>query len=205
MFGFCVVAHLRKGDNRSTLHQSVKSQSPDWQKARSLYDSNMPHAVIVKEAGVSLPALKKRIVREKWKVARTEAREIIETQSIQQRGEQLRSRALNECDRDLEVVEQHAPKNLAQAERRQGLLTKVVDNADRLCGWSKWTNPSTVINIANLAAARLADPVPIEVQGIGQAGVIDVKPEVDNGPTPESAAVYAADSSKGDCIRTGRC
>ena len=71
---------------------------------------------------MSLPALKKRIVREKWKVARTEAREIIETQSIQQRGEQLRSRALNECDRDLEVVEQHAPKNLAQAERRQDLL-----------------------------------------------------------------------------------
>ena len=85
---------------------------------------------------MSLPALKKRILREKWKVTRTEAHEIVSQQGIQQKSEQLREVVLDECLRDANVHQNNEPRNMGQSMRRQELLSKITTNGEKAGGWS---------------------------------------------------------------------
>src|SRR5687768_7115809 len=102
-----------------------KATPDDWQKARSLYESRVPHAIIVKEAHVTLAALRKRIQREGWRVVRMESKEIAEGQNLQQKSELLRGIVLDECLRDAGVLQQNEPRNMGQSMRRQELLAKI--------------------------------------------------------------------------------
>jgi hypothetical protein len=135
-----------------------KATPDNWQKARSLYESRVSHAIIVKEAHVTLAALRKRILREGWRVARTEAKEIAEGQNLQQKSEQLRGLVLDECLKDAHIVSQHEPRNMGQSIRRQELLTKITNNGEKAGGWSGAVTTMT-ISIENLNSCRLAEPI----------------------------------------------
>jgi hypothetical protein len=119
----------------------------------------VPHAVIVKEAGVSLSALKKRVVRERWKVARTEACEIVSQQGIQQKSELIKHAIADEIVSDLDVVRERPSRNLKDAERKQNLLHTMAGTAERVCGWNNGGHQTSILNIEHLTApAQWVEP-----------------------------------------------
>jgi len=145
--------HVNCAKDTFSLLCVMESPSPDWQKARSLFDSRASHAVIVEQAHVTLAALRKRILREGWSRARTEAREIVERQNLQQKNDQLRSIVLDECLRDAHVVSQNEPRNMSQSMRRQELLSKITSNGETAGGWQGGGNSATIVDIRLLQSA----------------------------------------------------
>lgn len=90
---------------------------------------------------------------------------------LQAKSDHLRAAMVDECLKDAHIVSRQNPKNMAQSERRQKLLSMIVNNGEKAGGWSGAVTTMT-ISIENLSSCRLAEPIPIS-----PLPVIDVVPE----------------------------
>lgn len=140
-----------------------------WELARALYLQSLPYKDIVEQVNATVPpaerisrgALKKRVLREGWKMGRTQALEIVKGQGLKLKSDFLRVAVVDECLKDVHVVSQNDPKNMSQSERRQKLISTIATNGEKAGGWSSGNaHDGMMVRIENLSACYLADPIP---------------------------------------------
>jgi hypothetical protein len=135
-----------------------KAIQADWELLKARYIVGASPKQLADEFGVSLVALRRRIVRGRWVRLRTGVKEDVSQAvektliSLRAKSERVKERLADELVRQTEALE-HVPskKNLKALSARSAIASTMATTSEKVFGWSHESDGETIVNVLQIS------------------------------------------------------